>query len=144
MWYQNKLWHLNYTERPIIIAISSYKVIIEAFKLHKGQHNFRFIAHQCTWSFPTLVQASGIMHFGNQILERLGNDYKWYPFRDFCNKKVLTALNAQILHSCESCWQFGHFGRKVDKKRLDNTCYCRELPSSSHKIKGCRVIEGHR
>ena len=36
------------------------------------------------------------------------------------------------------------FGRKVDKKRLDNTCYCRELPSISHKIKGCRVIEGHR
>ena len=22
------------------------------------------------------------------------------------------------------------------KKRLDNTCFCRELPSSSHKIKG--------
>ena len=40
MWYQNILWHLNYTERPIIIAISSYKVNIEAFKLHKGQRNF--------------------------------------------------------------------------------------------------------
>ena len=34
--------------------------------------------------------------------------------------------------------------KKVDKKRLDNTCYCRELPSSSHRIKGCRVIEGPR
>ena len=39
MWYQNKLWHLNYTERPIIIATSSYKVNIEAFKLHKGQRS---------------------------------------------------------------------------------------------------------
>ena len=34
--------------RPIIIAISSYKVIIEAFKLHKGQRIYGFIAHQCT------------------------------------------------------------------------------------------------
>ena len=30
----------NYTERPIIIAISSYKVNIEALKLYKGQRNF--------------------------------------------------------------------------------------------------------
>ena len=29
-----------------------------------------------TGAFPTLVQASGIMHFGNQFLKRLGNDKK--------------------------------------------------------------------